>query len=138
MSKITVEIPIDLPAAEVWKLYTTPEHVLHWNTASEDWHTVNSVIELEKGGKFAYRMEAKDGSMGFDFEGKFDEVIPEKSLSYTLLDGRKVTCELDDRDKHTVLKVTFDAEKSNSLELQEQGWQAILDNFKLYAEGLNN
>ena len=122
---ITVQATVKAPAKKVWKLYTGTEHVTHWNNASDDWHTPRAENDLKAGGKFLFRMEAKDGSAGFDFSGVYDEVETNKLIAYTMDDGRKAK---------TTIAVTFEAENENSIEMQRSGWQAILDNFKKYAD----
>jgi uncharacterized protein YndB with AHSA1/START domain len=138
---ITVQTNINAPLQKVWDYWTSPQHITQWNHASADWHTTLAENDLQIGGKFMSRMEAKDGSMGFDFSGIYNDVILHKKISYTLDDGRKVTIDfavLDDASKivsdATTVIETFEAEDENSLELQQTGWQAILDNFKQYAE----
>ena len=131
---ITVEAEIDAPVEKVWKLWTTPEHIMKWNSASEDWHTPKAENDLRKGGSFSSRMEARDGSFGFDFGGIYDDVEPNKLIAYTMSDGRKVFVNFTQEGNKTHVSETFDAESTNSLEMQQAGWQAILDNFKKYAE----
>jgi uncharacterized protein YndB with AHSA1/START domain len=132
--KITVETTVQAPVEKVWKYYTGTTHITNWNSASDDWHTPYAENDLRVGGKFLSRMEAKDGSFGFDFGGIYDDVILHEVIAYTLGDGRKVKCTFKGQENETEVIVTFDAETENSLELQQQGWQAILDNFKKYAE----
>jgi len=131
---ITVQATIHAPLEKVWKFWTEPAHITQWSFASEDWHTPKAENDLRKGGKFMSRMEAKDGSMGFDFEGIYDEVEHYKLISYQLGDGRKVEIVFNDIDGNTSVSETFDAENTNPIEMQQAGWQAILDNFKKYAE----
>ncbi len=131
---ITVESIVNAPVEKVWKLWTAPEHIKKWNNASADWHTPHAENDLRVGGKFVSRMEAKDGSFGFDFGGVFDEVIINKSIAYTLGDGRKVEIFFTSHGNETKVVETFEAETTNSIEMQKGGWQAILDNFKKYAE----
>lgn len=131
---ITVEADINAPVEKVWKLWTTPEHIMKWNSASEDWHTPKAENDLRKGGSFSSRMEARDGSFGFDFGGIYDDVEPNKLIAYTMSDGRKVFVNFTQEGNKTHVSETFDAESTNSLEMQQAGWQAILDNFKKYAE----
>lgn len=133
-TKITVETTVNAPVEKAWKIYTTPKHVMQWNNASDDWHTPSAQNDLKKGGKFVYRMEAKDKSTGFDFGGTYTEIKPNQLIAYTMGDERKVTVSFDPKGKQTKVKVTFDAETTNSLELQQKGWQAILDNYKKYVE----
>ena len=132
--KITVETVVAAPLAEVWRAYSTPEDIKQWNTASDDWHTTKAENDLTVGGKFLSRMEAKDGSFGFDFEGIYNSIEPLKKIEYTLSDGRKVFISFVGDQKSTTIFESFEAENENSLELQEQGWQAILNHFKLYTE----
>lgn len=136
MKRITIQNTVNAPAAKVWEYWTTPTHIVKWNSASEDWHTIRTENNLKVGGKFSSRMEAKDGSLGFDFGGVYDEVKHPHRIAYTLADGRKV--EIDFKAEHggTTIRQTFDPEIQNSTEQQQQGWQAILDNFKAYAESI--
>lgn len=134
--KITVRTTVNRPPDEVWKKWTTPADVMAWNSASDDWHCPNATNDLRMGGAFNYRMEARDGSFGFDFFGIYDEVIPEKKIAYTLGDERKVEIEFSPADGGTLVTETFDAESENSPELQRDGWQAILDHFKRHAEAV--
>ncbi|MFN2438133.1 MAG: SRPBCC family protein [Chitinophagaceae bacterium] len=131
---ITVENTVKAPVEKVWKFWTEPEHIKKWNNASDDWHTPHAENDLRVGGKFVARMEAKDGSFGFDFGGIYDEVTPNKSIAYTLGDGRKVNISFTGRGNETKVVETFDPENTNSMEMQKTGWQAILDNFKKYTE----
>ena len=134
MEKITVHTSINASLEEVWRRFTTPEDVEQWNTASEDWHTTSASNDLQVGGKFNYRMEAKDGSFGFDFWGIYDTVIEYKQLDYTLGDGRKVSVGFEFVGIGTKLTETFETEDQNPVEMQQFGWQAILDNFKKHVE----
>jgi len=131
---ITVQVKIDLPVDKVWKLWTTPEDIVKWNNASETWHTTRSENDLRAGGGFLSRMEAKDGSMGFDFEGVYEAVHTNELIIYKIGDGRKVKIEFEGKGNETRVVETFEAESTNSLKLQRSGWQAILDNFKKYSE----
>ncbi len=131
---ITVEATIQAPVEKVWSFYTSPEHIKKWNNASPDWHTPHAENDLRMGGKFLSRMEAKDGSIGFDFWGIYDEVKTNELIAYTLGDNRKAKILFDSRNNLTVVTVTFEAETENSIELQKDGWQSILDNFKNYTE----
>ncbi|MFI5160439.1 MAG: SRPBCC family protein [Sphingobacteriales bacterium] len=133
---ITIEAIVNAPAEKAWEVYTNPKHVTHWNHASDDWHSPSAQNDLRPGGIFSYRMEAKDGSFGFDFGGTYDEVKPNELLSYTIGDGRTVKNVFTDQGGATKVTVAFEAENQNPVELQRGGWQAILDNFKLYAESL--
>lgn len=133
---ITVETTVNVPVEKVWEYWTKPEHVTKWNQASPDWHCPNGTNDLRKGGKFSFRMEAKDGSFGFDFGGTYDEVIPYKLIEYTIGDGRKVQIQFESNGNKTSIKETFEAESMNSIELQKTGWQAILNSFKKYSESI--
>ncbi len=131
---ITVEATVNAPLEKVWKLWTTPEHIMKWNNASDDWHTPKAENDLRVGGKFLSRMEAKDGSFGFDFWGIYDEVKTNELIANTLGDGRKMKVVFTPQGNTTIVTETFEAEGENPVELQQQGWQAILNNFKKYAE----
>ena len=131
---ITVETLVHAPVEKTWMFWTEPKHIMQWNNASDDWHTPRATSDLREGGKFVSRMEAKDGSAGFDFEGTFTKVVPREALDYVMSDGRKVSISFAARDGDTFISETFDPENENSVEMQRQGWQAILDNFKWYAE----
>ncbi|WP_435356742.1 SRPBCC family protein [Emticicia sp. SJ17W-69] len=131
---ITVETTVNAPVAKVWECWTSPEHVTQWNNASDDWHTPHAENDLRVGGKFLSRMEAKDGSFGFDFIGLYEEVEENKSIVYTMEDGRKVAIAFISEGGSTEVTESFEAEATNSIELQQAGWQAILNNFKKYVE----
>jgi len=131
---ITIKSNINAPVEKVWKMWNTPSDIMQWNAASDDWHTPRAESDLRPGGNFSARMEAKDGSFGFDFGGTYDEVIPNSKLAYTLGDGRKVDVTFEGNGQQTKVIETFEAESENSIEMQRDGWQAILDNFKKYAE----
>lgn len=132
--KITIEATIDAPVEDTWRFWTEPKHIIKWNSASDDWHTTFAENDLRVGGKFLSRMEAKDGSFGFDFGGIYTDVQTNEIIAYSLEDGRTVHITfLTEGDKTKVIEV-FDAEETNPVELQKQGWQSILDNFKGYAE----
>lgn len=131
---ITIKTTVNAPIEKVWKYWTEAEHIKKWNSASEDWHTPYAENDLRVGGKFFSRMEAKDGSFGFDFGGIYDEVKLYKVIAYTLGDGRKVKINFVDREGLTEIAETFEAESTNPIEMQQGGWQAILDNFKKYTE----
>ena len=133
-TKITVETYVQAPKNVAWKLWTTPEDIVQWNNASDDWHTPNAKIDLRAGGEFLYRMEAKDGSVGFDFGGVFDTIKPTECIAYTIGDGRKVEINFTGNGSITKIAETFETESQNSIELQRDGWQAILNNFKKYSE----
>jgi len=127
--KISVEAIVDAPIAEVWKAYTTPEDIMQWNAASYDWHTTAATVDLREGGEFSSRMEAKDGSMGFDFAGTYTRVVPNKLIEYSF-GGREARVEFTEMPEGINVRVTFDAEEEHSIEQQQEGWQAILNNFK--------
>lgn len=136
--KIIIESMINQPIQVVWELWNSPNHITKWNFASEDWHCPYAENDLREGGKILSRMEAKDGSFGFDFEGIYNEVILHHKISYTLPDGRNVITTFENLGGQTKVVTLFDAEKENTLELQRNGWQAILNNFKAYAETNKN
>ena len=133
---ITVKNIIQAPVEKVWEYYTAPEHVTQWNNASEDWHTPTAENDLRAGGSFKYRMEAKDGSMGFDFGGVYDAVKTNELIAYTMGDGRKASVHFTGNGNETSVAVTFDPENQHPLEFQRDGWQSILDNFKKYVEAI--
>ena len=118
----------------MWLYWTTPEHITQWNNASEDWCTPHAVNDLQSGGRFLYRMESTDGSMGFDLQGTYDEVLLEKRIGYTMDDSRTVEVLFSSQGLETKITESFEAEQTNSEELQRGGWQAILDNFKRHVE----
>lgn len=132
--EITVEKTVKLTVEKVWEYWTEPKHIVKWNSASDDWHTPFAENNLSVGGKFITRMEAKDGSFGFDLTGIYNEVKLYEIISYTMEDGRNVKISFIDKENETTIFETFEAEEINSIELQQKGWQAILDNFKKYAE----
>lgn len=132
--KITIETVVRADLDRVWTAWNTPEDIKQWNTASDDWHTTHSTVDLREGGKFVSRMEAKDGSFGFDFEGIYTRIVPKQAIEYRMGDGREVQSEFVERADGVVVKSTFDAETENSPEMQRAGWQAILDNFGRYVE----
>lgn len=133
---ITVKATVNASLDKVWECWTNPEHIIHWNNASEDWHTPKAINDLRPNGKFNYRMEAKDGSFGFDFEGTYTAVKNNELIEYSLDDARKVQIRFESADNTTTVTETFDPEHENSLELQQTGWQAILNNFKKYTESI--
>jgi uncharacterized protein YndB with AHSA1/START domain len=134
-TEITVQVAVAVPINQGWKCWTSPEDIICWNFASDDWHTPRAENDLRVGGKFLSRMEAKDGSMGFDFEGIYQIVKPHEQIQYILADDRIVKIDFQEDGANTLIIETFDAEEENSIELQRGGWQSILDNFKGYAEG---
>lgn len=131
---ITIEAIINKPIEQVWEKWTLPQHIMEWNSAAEDWYTPSAENDLRTGGVFNFKMAARDGSFSFDFGGIYDEVIFEKKIAYTLGDGRKVFIEFTELEGYVRVAETFEAEETNSIELQSAGWQAILDNFKRYTE----
>ena len=131
---ITVTTKVNAPVETVWQVWTSPEHIVQWNNASEDWHTPKAENDLQVGGAFVYTMAARDGSMSFDFGGVYDEVVPHEVIAYTIADGRKVWIEFAEVEGQTLVKESFEAESTHSVEMQQAGWQAILDNFKNYVE----
>ena len=135
LTTITVQTTVNAPVEKVWKYWSEPSHIIQWNNASEDWHTPRVENDLKVGGKFHSRMEAKDGSFGFDFVGEYTKVEEYKTIEYTMGDGRKVKIDFTPQGDTTKVVETFDAESTNSIELQRGGWQAILDNFKKHTEG---
>lgn len=133
-SKITIEALISANPRKVWECWTQPEHITRWDFAIDTWHCPKATNDLKVGGKYSARMEAKDGSFGFDFEAVYEEVMQEKKITYTMTDGRQATTLFEGRDGKTKVTTTFDAEQQNSVEMQKNGWQAILNNFKAYVE----
>lgn len=125
---------VNTPVEKVFNFWTKPEHIVKWSSASDDWHTPIAENDLRNCGKFSSRMEAKDGSMGFDLWGIYDEVIQNEYIEYTLGDGRKVKISFTPKGNQTEITETFEAENTNPLEMQKSGWQAILNNFRKYAE----
>lgn len=135
--KITVETLVAAPIESAWDAWVTPEHIKRWNFATDTWCCPSAETDLRLGGAFKYRMEAKDGSFGFDFEGVFTKVEPPHALRFALGDDRHVAVEFTQTEHGTRVVETFDAEDENSAELQRQGWQSILDHFKRYIEARN-
>lgn len=133
-TKITVETVVNAPVEKVWDVWTEPRHIVHWNFASIDWHTTYAENDLRVGGKFLSRMEAKDGSNGFDFNGSYNSLELYKFIEYSLADGRRVRVTFEAKGAGTRITETFETESSNPVELQQEGWQSILDNFKRYVE----
>ena len=131
--KITVETTVSAPIAQVWSIYTNPEDIKQWNAASDDWHTTAASVDLREGGAFSSRMEAKDGSMGFDFAGTYTKIVPQALIEYSFGD-RTAQVEFTDGPQGVKVRVTFDAETTFPLEQQQQGWQAILERFARYVE----
>ena len=135
-TSITVQTLVNAPVSKVWETWTTPEEIIKWNSPDSGWHTPRAQHDLVPGGKFLYRMESRDGSMGFDFGGTFDEVKKNEKLSYTMEDGRKAAITFTREGDATRVVETFDAETENPVEMQRHGWQSILDSFKKYTESL--
>ena len=131
--KITVETIVAAPVERVWRAYTTPEDIKRWNAASDDWHTTSAQVDLREGGAFSSRMEAKDGSMGFDFAGTYTKIVEHKRIDYSFGD-RTAQVEFAQTPKGVKVRVTFDSESTHSVEQQRQGWQAILDSFRRHVE----
>lgn len=132
--KITVSVIVHANLKQSWEALTSPSHIVNWNFASDDWCGPRATTDLKVNGVFNYRMESKDGKVGFDFNGKYTKVIPQNLIEYVLGDDRTVSIELREFGEKTEVIESFDAETENSLELQKQGWQAILNNFKKYTE----
>ncbi|NLG76619.1 MAG: ATPase [Xanthomonadaceae bacterium] len=131
--KITVEARIAAPVDEVWRAYTTPEDIKQWNAASDDWHTTAATVDLRVGGAFSSRMEAKDGSMGFDFAGTYTNIVKHELIEYSFGD-RTAQVEFAPDSNGVNVRVTFDSESTHPIEQQRDGWQAILNNFKRHVE----
>ncbi|HLN20631.1 MAG TPA: SRPBCC family protein [Bacteroidales bacterium] len=132
--RITVETIVNVPVEKAWELWTTPWHIMHWNFASIDWHTTYAENDFRVGGKFLYRMEPVNGRQGFDFSGEFTSIELYKVIDYVIADGRKVKVTFEVKGFRTRIAEIFEAETKNRRDLQQEGWQAILDNFKRYAE----
>lgn len=133
MPNIIVETLVHASVETVWRAYTTPSDIVQWNTASPDWHTTRAEVDLRDGGAFSSRMEAKDGSFGFDFAGTYTKIVPHALIEYTMGD-RVAAVEFLPGSEGTTVRVTFEAEAENSVEMQRDGWQAILDNFGRFVE----
>ena len=131
--KITVQTTVAAPIAQVWRAYTTPDDIKQWNAASDDWHTTNATVDLREGGEFSSRMEAKDGSMGFDFAGTYTKIVEHRLIEYAFGD-RDAKVEFTPHPEGVNVQVTFDAEDTHSIDQQQSGWQAILDNFARHVE----
>jgi uncharacterized protein YndB with AHSA1/START domain len=137
-TKITVATTVNAPVETVWKSWVEPDHIIKWNFASDDWHSPWAKADFREGGNFSARMEAKDGSMGFDFGGVYDVIRKNEFIEYTIGDGRKVQVTFIRQGNATKVVETFEAENTHPVELQKGGWQAILDNFKKYTETISN
>jgi uncharacterized protein YndB with AHSA1/START domain len=131
--KITVETTVAAPIDDVWRAWTTPEDIMQWNAASDDWHTTAATVDLRAGGAFSSRMEARDGSAGFDFAGTYTKIVPHRLIESSFGD-RDLVVEFVAEANSVVVRETFDAEDTNSIELQRAGWQAILDRFARHVE----
>ena len=131
---ITVETTINAPVEKAWEYFSLPKHIINWNNASEDWCTPKSENDFREGGKFVNRMEAKDGSIGFDFTGTYSKIIPNEYIEYTITDGRNVKIHFAPDGEKTKIEESFEAETSHPKDVQKAGWQNILDNFKKYTE----
>lgn len=132
--KISIETFVKSNVGKVWSAWTTPADINQWNAANDDWHNPRSENDLRVGGRFCYRMEAKDGRMGFDFEGTYTKVVPQKAIEYVLADSHVVSIAFEPVDGGVRVVETFDAEDANSAEMQRQGWQSILNRFASYVE----
>lgn len=137
MNKITIKTQVKGDVEQVWNAYTNPQHIINWNFATPEWHCPAATNDLRIGGEYLARMEAKDGSFGFDFKAIYKELTPEQSFVYVLEDGREVSVSFIPQVDTTEIVIVFDPESQNPIEMQQAGWQAILDNFKRYAESLN-
>jgi uncharacterized protein YndB with AHSA1/START domain len=133
--KISVETTVAAPIEQVWRAYTTPEDIKQWNAASDDWHTTAATVDLQVGGTFSSRMEAKDGSMGFDFAGTYTRIVEHELIEYSFGD-RTAQVEFTDSPTGVKVRVSFDSEPTHSIEQQQQGWQAILNNFARHVEAI--
>ena len=131
--KVTIETTVKAPIEKVWSAWTTPSDIKQWNTASDDWHTTKASVDLREGGEFSSRMEAKDGSFGFDFAGTYTKIVPHALLEFTFGD-RSASVEFLAADEGVTVRETFDAETENSIEMQRSGWQSILNNFAKHVE----
>ncbi len=135
---VTVQTTVKLTVSDVWKIWTNPFHIIHWNQASDDWHTSRAENDLKKYGRFLFRMEARDGSFGFDFSGEYRKIVNYKLIEYVLDDSRRVSISFDENANETIITESFEVEEINPVELQKEGWQSILNNFKNYAESSEN
>ncbi len=135
---IKVQSEIDLPVSKVWELWTNPWHIIHWYQASDSWHTARAENNVKRYGTFLFRMEARDGSFGFDFSGEYRKIVKNSAIDCVLADGRKVSVLFKEVKNGTLITESFEAEETHSNEMQKEGWQAILDNFRKYAEASEN
>lgn len=134
MQRITISQTINAPIEKVWQYWTEPEHITQWNAASDDWHCPSATNDLREGGTFTSRMEAKDGSAGFDFAGTYTQVIPHELIAYKMDDDREVMTTFKQAEDGVEIITEFDAEGTNPIEMQRAGWQAIMDRFKQHIE----
>ncbi|MFG6687347.1 SRPBCC family protein [Mariniflexile sp. HNIBRBA6329] len=133
-NRITIEVVVNVNLQKVWDFWTKPEHIVNWNFASDDWHCPKATNDLRVGGKFSATMASKDGTMSFDFEGVYNEVVELNKIAYAMADGRQVLVAFEKQGNTTVVTEVFDPEDQNPLEMQKNGWQSILNNFKEYVE----
>lgn len=131
--QLTVKAVVKAPIDRVWQAYTTPQDIVRWNAASDDWHTTTATVDLREGGQFSSRMEAKDGSMGFDFAGTYTKIVPQSAIDYDFGE-RKASVRFAETDEGVSVSISFDPENDFPQEVQQQGWQSILDNFAKYVE----
>lgn len=131
---ITVQTKVQAPLDKIWSFWTVPKHITKWNSASEDWHTPYADNDLKVGGKFKYTMASQDGTMSFDFIGTYSVIQDKRTIAYTIEDGREVIVVFEEQEDGVIIRESFDPELMNPEELQQQGWQTILDNFKKYVE----
>ena len=136
-NSVTIQATVNTSPEKVWIYWTSPEHIVNWNSASDDWHCPSAKNDLREDGRFSYRMESRDGRQGFDFSGTYDEIKPNQRIHYTLDDGRRVLTTFREKDGATDIVSVFEAENTFPVEVQKDGWQAILDAFKNYVEGMN-
>lgn len=136
-TKITISATVFASIEKVWDCFNNPEHVVNWNFASNDWYCPKSTNDLQVGGSFNHTMAARDGSFSFDFEGVYSAITVNKSIAYGLSDGRQILVTFEQNGDSVIVTEVFDAETENPIEMQKGGWQAILDNFKTYVEGLS-
>lgn len=136
--KLKVQSHARTDLATAWAVYNTPEHITRWNAASDDWHSPSSRVDLREGGAFCHRMEARDGSMGFDFEGVFTRVVPQERLDYRMADGRQASVRFSAVGNGVDIHVEFDPDRDYPAEFQQDGWQAILERYARYAEGVSD
>ena len=133
--QITIQTHVKADIDAVWAAWTTPDDINQWNAASDDWHNPRSSNDLRPGGRFSYRMEARDGSFGFDFEGTYTQIVAQRLIEYVLGDARKVSISFEPTETGVQVVETFETEDINIAEMQKQGWQSILNRFAAYVEG---